>query len=120
MNNENKSTATTNQNDKNNQDFKYSLSLSYVPDLEVLKRKLETDLKIELYFSYSAKIQSYFNRTLKPPSKPVIYQIPCSCEKAYVGQTKVGAENRMKQHFKLISNDEDTKSDMVQYYQATK
>ncbi|CAF1290674.1 unnamed protein product [Didymodactylos carnosus] len=105
---------------KKDEETKYSVSLPYVPGMEVLKRKLEK-LKIKLYFSYPNKIQSHFNRTLKEPSKSVIYQIQCSCDppQIYNGETKVGIDNRMKQHFRLINNDEE-KSEMVQHQQQNR
>jgi len=75
--------------------MKCSLSLPYVPGMEVLKRKLEKNLKIKLYFSYPHKLQSHFNRSLKIPSngKSIIYQIPCSCKQTYVDHTKVSIDN---------------------------
>jgi hypothetical protein len=111
---------TTNQDNKNNDNdaFKLSLLLPYVPGMEVLKRKLEKNLKIKLYFSYPYKLQSQFNRTLKTPSNSIIYQIPWSCKQTYVGQTKVGIDNRMKQHAKLINdNNDDSNSEMVKHFQ---
>ncbi|CAF4873932.1 unnamed protein product [Rotaria sp. Silwood1] len=104
----------------NNEEMKYSLSLPYIPGMEVLKRKLEK-LKIKLYFSYPQKLQSYFNRSLKTSSKSVIYQIPCSCKQTYVGQTKVGIEKRMKQHSKTLNdNADDSKSEMMKHFQEKK
>ncbi|CAF1371595.1 unnamed protein product, partial [Rotaria sp. Silwood1] len=110
----------SNQNNSN-EEMKYSLSLPYVPGMEVLKRKLEKQLKIKLYFSYPYKLQSQFNRTLKIPSKSIIYQIPCSCKQTYVGQTKVGLDKRMKQHSKIINNNtDDSNSEMVKHFQEKK
>ncbi|CAF3367010.1 unnamed protein product [Rotaria sp. Silwood2] len=106
--------------DKNNE-FICSLTLPYVPGMEVLKRKLEKKLKIKVYFSYPYKLQSQFNQSLKVPSKSVIYQIPCSCKQTYVGQTKVGIDNRMKQHSKAINdNENNSKSEMVKHFQEKK
>ncbi|CAF3520190.1 unnamed protein product [Rotaria sp. Silwood1] len=106
--------------DKNNE-FISSLTLPYVPGMEVLKRKLEKKLKIKLYFSYPYKLQSQFNQSLKVPSKSIIYQIPCSCRQTYVGQTKVGIDNRMKQHSKAINdNENNSKSEMVKHFQEKK
>ena len=107
---------------KTNQ-YQYSLSLPYVHvhGLEVLKRKLEKNLSIKLYFSYPQKLQSQFNKTLRTPSKSIIYQIPCSCKQTYVGQTKVGLHNRMKQHAKTINDYSDnSKSEMVKHFQMNK
>ncbi|CAF4897340.1 unnamed protein product, partial [Rotaria sp. Silwood2] len=92
---------------KNNNDFICSLTLPYAPGMEVLKRRLEKKLKIKLFFSYPHKLQSQFNQLLKVPSKSVISQIPCSCKQTYVGQTKVGIDNRMKQHLKTINDNEN-------------
>jgi hypothetical protein len=118
--NKNNNNDTSTQNN-NKEEFKYSLSLPYVPGMEVLKRKLEKKLKIKLYFSYPYKLQSQFNRLLKTPSKSIIYQIPCSCKQTYVGQTKVGIENRMKQHSKIINDNADnSNSEMVKHLQENK
>ena len=111
---------TTSNHINNKEEMEYSLSLPYVPGMEVLKRKLEK-LKIKLYFSYPHKLQSHFNRSLKVPSKSVIYQIPCSCKQTYVGQTKVGIDKRMKQHSKTLNDNEDnSKSEMVKHFQEKK
>jgi hypothetical protein len=119
IDNDNYTTTSNLNNDK--EEMKYSLSLPYVPGMEVLKRKLEKNLKIKLYFSYPYKLQSHFNRSLKIPSKSVIYQIPCSCKQTYVGQTKVGIDNRMKQHSKTLNdNTDDSKSEMVKHFQEKK
>jgi hypothetical protein len=86
--------------------------------MEVLTRKIEKKLKFKLYFSYPHKLQSQFNRTLKTPSKSVIYQIPCSCKQTYVGQTKVGIDIRAKQHSKIINeNSDNSNSEMVKHFQ---
>ena len=107
--------------DKNNNEFICSLILPYAPGMEVLKRRLEKKLKIKLFFSYPHKLQSQFNQSLKVPSKAVIYQIPCSCKQTYVGQTKVGIDNRMKQHSKTINdNEDDSNSEMVKHFQEKK
>ncbi|CAF3485527.1 unnamed protein product [Rotaria socialis] len=107
--------------DKNNDEFICSLTLPYVPGMEVLKRRLEKKLKIKLFFSYPYKLQSQFNQSLKVPSKSVIYQIPCSCKETYVGQTKVGIDNRMKQHSKAINdNENNSNSEMVKHFQEKK
>ncbi|CAF1215941.1 unnamed protein product [Rotaria sordida] len=107
--------------DKNNNDFICSLTLPYAPGMEVLKRRLEKKLKIKLFFSYPYKLQSQFNQSLKVPSKSVIYQIPCSCKQTYVGQTKVGIDNRMKQHSKTINdNENNSNSEMVKHFQEKK
>ncbi|CAF5065228.1 unnamed protein product [Rotaria magnacalcarata] len=107
--------------DKNNDEFICSLALPYVPGMEVLKRRLEKKLKIKLFFSYPYKLQSQFNQSLKVPSKSVIYQIPCSCKETYVGQTKVGIDNRMKQHSKAINdNENNSNSEMVKHFQEKK
>ncbi len=88
--------------------------------MEVLKRKLEK-LKIKLYFSYPYKLQSKFNWSLKTPPNSIIYQISCSCKQSYVGQTKVGLDNRMKQHSKTINdNKNDSNSEMVKHFQEKK
>jgi hypothetical protein len=108
-----------NQND-NKQNTDYSLCLPYVPGLKVLKRKLEKKLKIKLYFSYPNKLQSYFNRSMKTPSNSIIYQIPCECGKTYVGQTKVGINNRMKQHYKSIVDDKNKNLEMIKHHQDMK
>ncbi|CAF0943668.1 unnamed protein product [Didymodactylos carnosus] len=81
---------------KKTDDFKFSLSLPYVPGIEVLKRRLEK-LKVKLYFSYPSKLQSHFNRNLKTPSRAVIYQIQCDCNpsRIYSGETKVDFEKRV-------------------------
>ena len=94
---------------------KATLTLPYVPGIEVLKRRLGK-INIKLYFSYPNKLQSKFNRSLKTTSRSVIYQVTCDCNppKIYNGETKIGLESRMKQHFKLI-NDLDEKSEMVQH-----
>jgi hypothetical protein len=114
---------TSNENDSpktNNNEFKFSISLPYVPGIEVLKRRLEK-LKIKLYFSYPNKLQSYFNRSMKIQSKSVVYQIQCDCDppKIYNGETKVGIKNRMQQHFQLI-NKLDNKSEMVQHIEENR
>ncbi|CAF4600205.1 unnamed protein product, partial [Rotaria socialis] len=88
--------------DKNNDDFICRLTLPYVPGMEVFKKRLEKKLKIKLFFSYPYKLQSQFNQSLKVPSKSLIYQIPCSGKEAYVGETKLDIDNRMKQHSKVI------------------
>ncbi|CAF3315909.1 unnamed protein product [Rotaria socialis] len=107
--------------DKNNDEFICSLTLPYVPGMEALKRRLEKKLKIKLFFSYPYKLQSQFNQSLKVPSKSVIYQIPCSCKETYVGQTKVGIDNRMKQHSKAINdNENNSNSEMVKHFQEKK
>ncbi|CAF4578159.1 unnamed protein product [Rotaria sp. Silwood2] len=117
-----KQTCQEFQSNKNkNNEFICSLTLPYVPGMEVLKRKLEKKLKIKVYFSYPYKLQSQFNQSLKVPSKSVIYQIPCSCKQTYVGQTKVGIDNRMKQHSKAINdNENNSKSEMVKHFQEKK
>jgi hypothetical protein len=120
-NNNNDNDNNTSSLNNDNEETKYSLSLPYVPGMEVLKRKLEKKLKIKLYFSYPNKLQSHFNRSLKIPSKSIIYQIPCSCKQTYVGQTKVGLDNRMKQHAKTINdNADDSNSEMVKHFQENK
>ncbi|CAF4232919.1 unnamed protein product, partial [Rotaria magnacalcarata] len=107
--------------DKNNDEFICSLTLPYVPGIEVLKRRLEKKLKIKLLFSYPYKLQSQFNQSLKVPSKSVIYQIPCSCKETYVGQTKLDIDNRMKQHSKAINdNENNSNSEMVKHFQEKK
>ncbi|CAF1340803.1 unnamed protein product [Rotaria sp. Silwood1] len=110
---------TNNSSTTNTNDFKFSISLPYVPGIEVLKRRLEK-LKIKLYFSYPQKIQSYVNRSMKVPSKSVVYQFQCECNppKIYNGETKVGIKKRMHQHFQLI-NKLDNKSEMVQQIEET-
>ncbi|CAF5009225.1 unnamed protein product, partial [Rotaria sp. Silwood1] len=112
--------STSIKSNTTNQNINYSLCLPYVPRLEVLKRKLEKKLKIKLYFAYPNKIQSYFNKSMKVMSNSVIYQIPCDCGKTYIGQTKVGIKNRMKQHYKSITDDKDTKLEMIKHHQDMK
>jgi hypothetical protein len=116
LNNDTSKNISNQNNDS--EEIKYSLSLPYVPGMEVLKRKLEKKLKIKLYFSYPHKLQSQFNHSLKTPSKSVIYQIPCSCKQTYVGQTKVGIDIRAKQHSKIINeNADNSNSEMVKHFQ---
>ena len=67
--------ATTNLKKDNHE---YIISLSYIPSVEILRRRLEK-LKIKTFFSYKKNLGSYFNRSLKPQSKSVIYQIFCEC-----------------------------------------
>ncbi|CAF5221607.1 unnamed protein product, partial [Rotaria magnacalcarata] len=55
------------------------------------------------------------------PSKSLIYQIPCSCKEAFVGQTKLDIDNRMKQHSKAINdNENNSNSEMVKRFQEKK
>jgi predicted GIY-YIG superfamily endonuclease len=54
---------------------------------------------------------------MKTQSNSVIYQIPCECGKTYVGQTKVGINNRMKQHYKTITDDKDRNLEMIKHHQ---
>ncbi|CAF2086683.1 unnamed protein product [Rotaria magnacalcarata] len=124
--NKNKSNEKNNDTDsqikdKNNDDFICRLTLPYVLGMEVLKKKLEKKLKKKLFFSYPYKLQSQFNQSLKVPSKSLIYQIPCSCKEAYVGQTKLDKDNRMKQHSKVINdNENNSNSEMVKHFQEKK
>ncbi|CAF3946895.1 unnamed protein product [Rotaria sp. Silwood1] len=118
--NANSTNHNTKNKDKKTENLEYSLSLPYVPGLEVLKRRLESKLHIKLYFSYPNKLQSHFNRSIKIPSNSIIYQIPCECGKTYIGQTKVGIENRMKQHYKNINDDNDRKLEMIKHHQDMK
>ena len=99
---------------------KYTLTLPYYPDIEVLKHRLEI-FKIKLYFSYGKKLSSLLPSNKKMESKSVIYKIQCSCGDNYVGETKVGFPNRMKQHESLIERDsEDTHSEIIQHHHAKK
>ena len=70
------------------QNFLYTITLPYVPRIEILKRKLEK-LKGKLYFSYPNKIGSLFSKSVKPTSSSIIYQIECSCNAINNGETKV-------------------------------
>ncbi|CAM4845408.1 unnamed protein product [Rotaria magnacalcarata] len=104
----------------NNKEFKYKINLPYVPGIEVLKRRLEK-LNIKLYFSYPNKLQSVLNQSMKSQSRSVIYQVQCDCNppKIYNGETKVGLEKRMHQHYQLI-NRLDNKSEMVQHIEKNR
>ncbi|CAF1156358.1 unnamed protein product [Didymodactylos carnosus] len=119
-NNDNNNNNISSQNIEN-EEMKCSLSLPYGPGMEVLKRRLEKKLKIKLYFSYPYKLQSQLNRSLQTPLKSVVYQISCSSKQTYVGQTKVGIDNRMKQHSKTINdNKNDSNSEIVKHFQEKK
>jgi len=118
-----KSRNLLNSNDPDNQqrvETKFILSLPYVKGMEVLKRKLEK-IGIKLYFGYPLKLKSLATSNIKPQSKSVVYQINCSCGKVYNGETKVGFENRMKQHETIIEEDKrDSSSEMVKHHFSTK
>ena len=104
------------QQTKNEEKFLYTITLPYVHNIEILKRKLER-LKIKLYFSYPNKISSLVNNKIKPTSKPIVYQIECQCNTIYNGETKVGMINRIHQHEKLINkNNNKQGSEMVQHH----
>ncbi|CAF4373234.1 unnamed protein product [Rotaria sp. Silwood2] len=114
-------TSSTNKSStSNNKEFKFTISLPYVPGIEVLKRKLEK-LNIKLYFSYPNKIQTFLNQPMKIQSKSVVYQVQCDCNppKIYNGETKVGIKKRMHQHYQLI-NRLDNKSEMVQHIEENR
>jgi predicted GIY-YIG superfamily endonuclease len=111
-----KNTTTHNQDQKD----EHILCLPYVPGIEILKRRL-AKLNIKLFYSYPNKLQSTLNSSVKRNSKSVIYQIKCECGKIYNGETKIGLENRIKQHEKLINKNEiDSKSEIVQHHYEKK
>ncbi|CAF2648494.1 unnamed protein product [Rotaria sp. Silwood2] len=84
------------QNNKNKTP-NYTITLPYVPGIDVLKRKLEK-LNIKIYFSYPNKIQTTCTNIIKPKSKSNIYQINCNCGATYNGETKVGLKKCITQH----------------------
>lgn len=98
----------------------FSMSLPYIPGIEVLKRKL-AKLKINLYCSYPRKITSLLPSNIKTQSKSVVYKIPCDCGASYVGETKIGSDKRMNQHRKLIEKDDkEAHSEIVQHQHSTR
>ena len=97
-------------------EWKFRLSLPYYPGIEVSKRRLEK-VKIKLQFSYPNKLSTILPLYHRKRSKSVIYKILCECKVQYVGETKIGLEQRMCQHYQLIEKDSDeTKSEMVQHH----
>ncbi|CAF0855192.1 unnamed protein product [Didymodactylos carnosus] len=108
--------ATSSTLPKPKEETKFSMALPYYPGIEVLKRRLER-LKIKLYFSYGKKLSSFLPSNKKMTSRSVIYEIPCECGASYVGEAKVGLQNRMKQHASLIEKDSlETHSEIVQHH----
>ncbi|CAF3247150.1 unnamed protein product [Rotaria sp. Silwood2] len=98
---------------KDTDEIKYSITLPYTPGIEILKRKLKK-LQINLFYSYPNKLQAHVNSSIKTKTNSVIYQIECRCGAVYVGETKVGLTKRVKQHEKLIQqNDKRSNSEMV-------
>ena len=98
---------------------KFSLSLPYVKGIEVLKRKLEK-IGIKLYFGYPVKLKLLVTSNMKPQSKSIVHQIECDCGPVHNGETKVGLTNRMKQHEKVIEEDnKDSPSEMVKHHYLT-
>ena len=101
------------------EDFKYFIALPYTPGIEVLKRKLKR-LKIQLFFSYPQKLQSYMNTSLTPTTNSIVYHMKCRCGAAYIGETKVGLKRRIEQHKHLINkNEKQSNSEIVQHIQAS-
>ena len=93
--------------------LKYSITVPYTPGIEILKRKL-MKLNIDIFFSYPNKLRIQINPTIHKKTNSVIYQIECSCGATYVGETKTGLTNRIKQHEKLIKqNDIKSNSELV-------
>ncbi|CAF0966041.1 unnamed protein product [Rotaria sordida] len=106
---------TTNKKEKEGK-FLYSITLPYIPRIEILKRNLKK-LNVKLYSSYPNKMNSLFNNNIKPTSKSIIYQIECNCSAIYNGETKVRLINRIKQHEKVINkNDDKQNSKIVQHH----
>ena len=101
------------------EDYKYFIKLPYTPGIEFLKRKLKR-LKIQLFFSYPKKLQSYMNTSLTPTTNSIVYHMKCKCGAAYIGETKVGLKRRIEQHKQLINkNEKQSNSEIVQHIQAS-
>ena len=96
----------------------FSMSLPYVPGIEVLKRKL-AKFKINLYFSYPRKSTSLLPSNIKTQSKSVVYKILRDCGASYVGEKKIGFDNRMNQYQKLIEkNEKEAHSEIVLHHHS--
>ena len=103
-------------NSSKDDELKFSLALPYQPGIEALKRRLER-FQIKLYFSYGRRLATSLPSNINPPSRSIIYEIRCECGETYVGETKVGLQQRMKQHQALIEKDsEEAHSEIVQHH----
>ena len=121
-NNDDNSTTSNNKKEKTshksnkNDEYKHTIILPYVPGIEALKRKMDK-LNINIFFTYPNKISSTFSTNTNTESKSIVYQIECSCQSIYNGETKVGLKNRMKQHTKIINNkSNEQRSEIVQHH----
>ena len=102
---------------QNKEEFKYFITLPYTPEIEVLKRKLK-GIKIQLFFSYPKKLQSYLNTSLIPTTNSVIYHMKCKCGATYIGETKIGLQRRTEQHKQFIKkNEKQSNSEIIQHLQ---
>ncbi|CAF1033027.1 unnamed protein product [Rotaria magnacalcarata] len=113
------SSTTTNAETKTQKEknFKYMITIPYVPGAEVLKRRLEM-LDIQVFFSYPQKIGSYFNKSIRSGTESIVYGIQCGCKQVYIGETKVGIQQRMKQHERsILKNEPNSNSEIVQHIQ---
>ena len=71
-------------------------------------------MNIHLYYSYPNKLQQLINIPIISKSNSIIYQIKYSCGAKYSGETKVYLKKRIKQHQKLIDqNNIQCNSEMV-------
>ena len=90
------------QPDEEEQSHRTTVVIPYVAELSERVRRVCRDYNIRTAFKSASTLRTALVRVNDPipieKKSGVVYEVPCSCGKVYIGETKRTLETRMKEH----------------------
>ena len=90
------------QPDEEEQSHRATVVIPYVAELSERVRRVCKDYNIRTAFKSASTLRTALVRVKDPipmeKKSGVVYEVPCSCGKVYIGETKRTLETRMKEH----------------------
>ena len=95
------------------------MMLPYVAGISERIRKACKSYNIRVVFRSGPTFRSMLTKVKDPlpieKQANVVYEIPCSCGKVYIGETKRRLETQLKEHKEACIKDQTTKSAIAEY-----
>ena len=87
------------QPDEEEQSHRTTVVIPYVAELSERVRRVCRDYNIRTAFKSTSTLRTALKEPIPIEKKSgVVYEVPCSCGKVYIGETKRTLETRMKEH----------------------
>lgn len=106
------------RNDKNNtKNLDKKAFLPYMKGVSEKIGKILSKHNIKTIFKPPPKVREFLSspKDKIPLNTPGVYNVPCSCGKSYIGETKRSISIRLKEHIKAIQNNALEKSAIAEH-----